>query len=49
MYTYVSSPAYQKMTKHGKSLENEAKTLEMTIINLNDIHNNINTLTPNNL
>jgi hypothetical protein len=36
MYIYVSSLAYQKMTKHGNSLENMAKTFEITIINLND-------------
>jgi multimeric flavodoxin WrbA len=43
MYIYVSSPAYQKMSKHTKSLENMAKfkNFETTIINLNDIHDNI--------
>ena len=43
MYIYFSSPAYQKMSKHSKSLENMAKfkNFEMTIINLNDIHDNI--------
>jgi hypothetical protein len=43
MYIYVSSPAYQKMSKHSTSLENMAKfkNFEMTIINLNNIHDNI--------
>jgi hypothetical protein len=42
MYIYVSLPAYQKMSKHSKSLENMAKLkkFEMTI-NLNDLHNKV--------
>jgi len=33
MYIYVSSPAYQKMSKHSKSLENMAKFKNYEIIN----------------
>jgi hypothetical protein len=44
VYIHASSPAYQKQSKHNKSLENMAKfkNFEMTIMNVNDSHDKIN-------